>query len=260
MTQYFTDIWDSLATTAKGMTIVIKHLLTKKATRQYPNPDDRYVLPERARNRLYVNMDDCIGCDQCARACPVNCITIDTAKALPADNIGTTSQGKKKGLWVTKFDIDIAKCCYCGLCTFPCPTECIVMTDVFEFSEFDRVELIYNYATMDAAEADQRQAAAKKAEEEAAVTRAKQAAEKAAAAAAAPAKSPETTAAPPAATLGGIKPPPFAAGGIKPPPFAAGGIKPPPFAAKPSGDVPPPPAGGIKPPPFKAGGAAGANA
>ncbi|MCK7520828.1 MAG: 4Fe-4S binding protein [Ignavibacteriales bacterium] len=27
-------------------------------------------------------MDDCIGCDQCSRACPVNCIEIETVKGL----------------------------------------------------------------------------------------------------------------------------------------------------------------------------------
>jgi len=236
MSQYFTDVWQGLSSTFKGLGIVMSHLLTKKVTRQYPNPEDRYELPERARNRLYVNMDDCIGCDQCARACPVNCIIIDTAKAVTGENLGITSNGKKKSLWVTRFDIDIAKCCYCGLCTFPCPTECIRMTDVFEFSEYDRVELIYNYATMDSNEGALHEAAAKKADEEAAVLRAKQAAEKAAQAAANPTPPPSDTPTPPPAA---------APGGVKPPPFAAGGVKPPPFAAKP---------GGLKPPPFKAGG------
>jgi NADH-quinone oxidoreductase subunit I len=216
MSGYFKGIQEGLGTALKGMSIVMRHLLKPKVTRQYPNPEDRFALPERARNRLYVNMDDCIGCDQCARACPVNCITIETAKAIPGENVGITSNGKKKSLWVTRFDIDIAKCCYCGLCTFPCPTECIQMTDVFEFSEYDRVNLIYNYATMDAAEAELHTANAKKDEERAAAERAKQAEEKAKAAASAPA-------APPPAKEGGVKPPPFAAkpGGIKPPPFQA---------------------------------------
>lgn len=220
MSGYFKDIQEGLGTALKGMSIVMKHLLQPKVTRQYPNADDRFPMPERARNRLYVNMDDCIGCDQCSRACPVNCITIDTAKAIPGENVGTTSNGKKKSLWVTRFDIDIAKCCYCGLCTFPCPTECIQMTDVYEFSEFDRVNLIYNYATMDAAEAAVHQANAKVDEERAAAERAKQAEEKAKAAANAPAA---PAAAPAAPSAGGVKPPPFAAkpGGVKPPPFQA---------------------------------------
>ena len=225
MSGYFKGIQEGLGTAVKGMSIVMKHLLKPKVTRQYPNPDDRFQLPERARNRLYVNMDDCIGCDQCSRACPVNCITIDTAKAVAGENIGTTSNGKKKSLWVTRFDIDIAKCCYCGLCVYPCPTECIIMTDVYEFSEYDRVNLIYNYTTMDRAEAAVHIENAKKDEERLAAERAKQAEEKAKEAAANPAPAaPQAPAASAPPQAGGVKPPPFAAkpGGIKPPPFKAG--------------------------------------
>jgi NADH-quinone oxidoreductase subunit I len=101
-------------------------------------------------------MDDCIGCDQCSRACPVSCIEIETVKGLPTDDIGKTSNGKKKALWVTKFNIDFAKCCYCQLCVFPCPTECIYMTDVYEFSEFDRNDLVYDYVTLTHEEREQK--------------------------------------------------------------------------------------------------------
>ncbi len=83
-------------------------------------------------------------------ACPVDCITIETIKSTPDVDLGLTSVGTKKRLYVPRFDIDIAKCCYCGLCVPPCPTECIKMTDVYEFSEYDRQTLIYNFADDDA--------------------------------------------------------------------------------------------------------------
>ena len=122
------DILSGVKTTLAGLRVTVPYLRRAPVTTMYPH--ERLELPERSRNRLYVNMDDCIGCDQCARACPVNCIDIETVKAVEGDSPGTTSNGKKKALWVTRFDIDIAKCCFCNLCTFPCPTECIVMTDV----------------------------------------------------------------------------------------------------------------------------------
>jgi formate hydrogenlyase subunit 6/NADH:ubiquinone oxidoreductase subunit I len=215
VSNYFGTVTDLVRTATKGLSIVIGHLARRKVTRQYPEPKDEYILPERARNRLYVNMDDCIGCDKCARACPVDCIEIDTVKAVPGEDLGVTTNGKKKSLWVTKFDIDMAKCCYCSLCVWPCPTECIVMTEVFEFSEPVRENLVYHYATMDANEATEHVANWKSWEVEANTQRAKQAAERAARVAA------QSTAAP--AAPSGVKPPPFAArpGGIKPPPFQA---------------------------------------
>lgn len=154
MKEYFANIWTSLITIAIGMKVTFKHLFVPAVTIQYP--DVRPELPERERNRLYVNMDDCIGCDQCARACPVNCIEIETVKALPNEDLGKTSNGKKKALWVTKFNIDFAKCCYCQLCVFPCPTECIYMTDVYEFSEFYRADLIYDFVTLTPEEREQK--------------------------------------------------------------------------------------------------------
>jgi len=160
MSGYFKDIYDGLVTALIGMRITWSHMFKKKVTIQYPTV--KRELPERVRNRLYVNMDDCIGCDLCAKACPVNCITIETAKALPDEDLGETSTGNRKRLWVMQFDIDIAKCCYCGLCVPPCPTECITMTDVFEFSEYKREDLIYQFATLSPEQAAEKKANAEK--------------------------------------------------------------------------------------------------
>jgi NADH-quinone oxidoreductase subunit I len=156
MSSYFREVYDGLVTVLIGMKVTWKHLFTPAVTIQYP--DVKPKLPERARNRLYVNIDDCIGCDQCSMACPVDCIEIETVKSTPDVDLGLTSVGTKKRLYVPRFDIDIAKCCYCGLCVYPCPTDCIKMTDVYEFSEFDRQNLIYSFAVMTPAEVDKAKA------------------------------------------------------------------------------------------------------
>lgn len=156
MKEYLKNTWLGIWTVLIGMKITFKHLFTPSVTIQYP--DVKVALPDRVRNRLYVNMDDCIGCDQCARACPVECIEIETVKSLPTEDLGKTSNGKKKALWVTTFNIDIAKCCYCQLCVFPCPTECIYMTDSYEFSEYDRNDLVYKFATLTSAEVEEKKA------------------------------------------------------------------------------------------------------
>jgi NADH-quinone oxidoreductase subunit I len=186
MRDYIVKFWQGLFTILIGMKVTFRHLFIPAVTIQYPSVKPQ--LPERERNRLYVNMDDCIGCDQCARACPVNCIEIETVKSIPGEDLGTTSNGKKKALWVTTFNIDFAKCCYCQLCVFPCPTECIYMTDTYEFSEFERGNLVYDFVTLTQEEREQKKknfaelqakkeaekiAAAKKAAEEKAASQTK---------------------------------------------------------------------------------------
>ena len=191
---YFYNIFHSLFTVLVGMKITIKHLFTRSATVQYPTV--KMKIPERARNRLFVNIDDCIGCDQCSIACPVDCITIETIKSTPDVDLGMTSKNTKKRLYVPRFDIDIAKCCYCGLCVWPCPTECIVMTDVYEFSEYNRHNLIYSFSNMNEEEI-------KAARERLEKYNAEQAAKKASAAAAA--KEPPVSSVPAAP----VSPPPI---------------------------------------------------
>ena len=174
MKRYFTDIWSTLTTILGGMGITLVHLIRARndnVTLQYP--EERWPRPERnigfehsnynvIRSRLHVDMDDCIGCLKCERACPVDCIKIETEKApnrgediKDIQHIGVTTNGTRKALVVTRFDIDMTECCYCNLCTYPCPEECIFMTGGpnakkhpidYEFSEPDRSDLIYRFA------------------------------------------------------------------------------------------------------------------
>ena len=108
-----------------------------------------------------VDIDDCIGCYRCERACPVDCIKIDTIKSERGEDIpkvnhtGVTSNGTKKGFVVSRFTIDMSECCFCNLCTYPCPEECIFMVGGpnstrheidYEFSEYDRNDMIYRFS------------------------------------------------------------------------------------------------------------------
>ena len=48
-------------------------------------------------------------------------------------------------LTISQFDIDIAKCMYCGLCSEPCPTGSIHHTTEFEGADFSLESLIRRY-------------------------------------------------------------------------------------------------------------------
>ena len=174
MSKYFYDIWSSISSSMIGMGITLKHMfLIRKGNVTLQYPEEKWPRPDRnigfehedynvIRSRLHVDMDDCIGCLKCERACPVDCIKIETEKAPSRGedikdirHIGITTNGTKKALVVTRFDIDMTECCYCNLCTYPCPEECIFMTGGpnakkhpidYEFSEPDRSDLIYRFA------------------------------------------------------------------------------------------------------------------
>jgi NADH-quinone oxidoreductase subunit I len=147
MIQYLKNIWAGLSSTFIGMRITWKHLFVKKVTIQYP--DERFQLPEKARNRLYLEMSKCNGCNSCAIACPVNCITVETIRVSPDDpHQEVHFNGKDRKLWVSRYDIDFAKCCYCGLCTAVCPSEAIQHTTEYEYSVYKREDLLYKFQTL----------------------------------------------------------------------------------------------------------------
>ena len=177
MSAYFRNIGVTIASLVDGMRVTLWHFRNKRtlnATLQYPR--EKWPIPERhigfeetqynvIRSRLHVDIDDCIGCLQCERVCPVDCIKIETIKVPKEMELGTipnstqpsaTSGGTAKKLLVTRFDIDMSECCYCNLCIYPCPEDCIFMVGGpnadkheidYEFSVRDRNDLVYEFAS-----------------------------------------------------------------------------------------------------------------
>lgn len=122
------------------------------ATIQYPH--QLLPVPDTGRYRLHNEIDDCIVCDKCVKACPVDCITIEPIRA--TEEIGKTSDGTPKRIYAAKFDIDMGKCCFCGLCTTVCPTECLTMTKTYDFSVFDIHDHNYAFAEMTPAQIEEK--------------------------------------------------------------------------------------------------------
>ena len=94
MKAYFLKFWQGLGTIFIGMRVTMRHLFVPAVTIQYPSVKPE--LPERERNRLYVNRYDRMGCLQWERACPVDSIDIETVEAIPGEECGKRTNGKKK--------------------------------------------------------------------------------------------------------------------------------------------------------------------
>ena len=144
MLTWFKDVWEGFWTVLVGMKITWRHLFTQKVTLNYP--EEKWQLPPKSRMRLFMKYEDCIGCGQCVRACPVACIYLKADKRPTTQPAIFAANGQPIKLDVTVFDIDMSLCCYCNLCTYPCPTDCIYMTPEYEFATTDLTNHLYHFA------------------------------------------------------------------------------------------------------------------
>lgn len=85
---------------------------------------DQESLHEATRC-LRCSSEVCVGCTFCARTCPDMCITVERV-----DTPGARC--------VTRYDLDLAKCCFCGLCAEQCPTNALTHTGQYELSFYHR--------------------------------------------------------------------------------------------------------------------------
>lgn len=146
--QYFKNIGYTIKSLFVGMRITTKYIYTD-STVSIEYPEVREVLPENSRSRLFNDVENCISCLQCSVACPVDCIYIAANKREADAPKIKTKDGTPIRLDLTQYTIDTALCCYCGLCTTVCPTQCLTHTTDYEFAAYTLDSMKYDYLEPD---------------------------------------------------------------------------------------------------------------
>ena len=139
---YFYDIWRTCYTILVGMRISLKYCFAKTVTLQYP--DVAPALQPRYRGFHFFEIEKCIACDLCAKACPVDCIYIEKSGPRKIDKATNVAVGGA----MTRFAIDYSKCMFCALCVDPCPTDCIHMGNLHDLSGYDRQSMIVEFTDL----------------------------------------------------------------------------------------------------------------
>ena len=143
MWNWFEDIAKAVRTVLHGLWVTLRYgVQTYRAdrgtfTEQYEYPEKPVPVTARYRGFHRFDLTTCIACDQCAKACPVDCIYIDKQRVTAG-----------RGFQVTNFTIDYSKCMFCALCVEPCPVDCIFMGATHDLSCYSRDGCLVDFSRL----------------------------------------------------------------------------------------------------------------
>jgi NADH-quinone oxidoreductase subunit I len=113
----------------KGLYITMKNMLFgTNVTIQYP--EERRKYSDRYRGQHYIKatngVENCTACMLCPTVCPAECIHIEAGER------------PDKEKYPVKFEIDLLRCCFCGMCEEACPKDAIKLSQIYEMSTSHR--------------------------------------------------------------------------------------------------------------------------
>ena len=137
------SLWDRLyfPSVFAGMAVTFGHLFRKKDTIQYP--EKRHIFGPRYRGVPVLVTDQegrekCVACYMCQWVCPPLAINIEAAE-YPHDH--PLHQIEK---FPARFDINMLRCIYCGLCEEACPEEAIFMSKTYSVTGLSRELMVFD--------------------------------------------------------------------------------------------------------------------
>lgn len=143
MITWFRNLFSAITTVFQGLVVTLVNWFKTYQpergtfTERFEYPEKPVPVAARYRGFHRFDLTTCIACDQCAKACPVDCIYI-----------GKERVEGSKGFRVTGYAIDYSKCMFCALCVEPCPVDCIFMGATHDLSCYSRDGCIVDFSRL----------------------------------------------------------------------------------------------------------------
>jgi len=143
MLSWWNNLVRAVTTVVQGLLVTLRVWKStydpsrKTFTEHFEYPELPAQVAPRYRGFHRFDVTTCIGCDQCAKACPVDCIYI-----------GKERVENGKGFKLTHFTIDYTKCMFCALCVEPCPVDCIFMGGTLDLSSYSRDGALVDFSRL----------------------------------------------------------------------------------------------------------------
>ena len=117
----------------KGLRVTFGYSVSQTITERYPD-EEKWVPYRRFRGVHNLWRDEqgrelCVACELCSKICPTDCITVIPME----DDTGRGIADRVPRVW----DVDLARCLFCGYCEDACPTTAIRLGREYEFASYD---------------------------------------------------------------------------------------------------------------------------
>ncbi len=136
-------LWDRLylPSILAGMLVTLRHMFRRKDTLQYPEQQRTFGPRYRGVPALVKDQDGrekCVACYMCQWVCPPLAINIEADEFAADDGLHQIEKYPKK------FEINMLRCIYCGLCEEACPEEAIFMSKTYAVTGVSRELMIFD--------------------------------------------------------------------------------------------------------------------
>jgi NADH-quinone oxidoreductase subunit I len=139
---YFRNIVQAVRTVSAGLRVTLPYHFARTVVVQYP--DVAPTVQARWRGFHTYQIERCIACEACAKACPAACIRVGRTGPRKIDKKREVAVGGA----MTQYTIDYRTCLFCGLCGEVCPTQCLKMGAIHDDSCYRKEELVVDFLAL----------------------------------------------------------------------------------------------------------------